>query len=89
MLYLPSNKLPVSQMFAIWTQVMKALKRDTTFFFPPPSSLQISESPEYAYWRYCGGAGVHGVCVGIAQQGYTPQAEETVPNHICSGHHAV
>lgn len=49
----------------------------------------VSESPEYAYWWYCGGAGVHGVCVGITQQGYTPQAEEAVSNHICSGHHAV
>lgn len=59
------------------------------FFFLPLSSLQVSESPEYAYWWYCGGAGVHGVCVGITQQGYTPQAEEAVSNHICSGHHAV
>lgn len=77
-------------MFALWTQVVKALKWDTLFFFfLPLSSLQVSESPEYAYWWYCGGAGVHGLCVGITQQGYTPQAEEAVSNHICSGHHAV
>lgn len=49
----------------------------------------ISESPEYAYWRYCGGPGVHGVCVGVAQQGHTPQDEEAVPNHVCNSHYAV
>lgn len=59
------------------------------FLFSPLFFFQISESPEYAYWRYCGGPGVHGVCVGVTQQGHTPQDEEAVPNHVCNSHYAV
>lgn len=49
----------------------------------------ISESPEYAHWWYRGDPGVPWVCVGITQQGYTPQDEEAVSNHVCDSHHAV